>query len=512
VPFKKPLKAVFLFSILVFSMNLSRGAANSATTSLLHEADSLIEEGRLLEAYSWLQKLKIESDLLEPFERGRIINKQGTIKDMLGQNVEARSLFHQALRIGERHSDSAAVGDAYNNLGCSFFKNEHFDSASYYFARTADVFATLGDFKRLSIIELNVISMMIQEGMAEKGIEYYKSSFLNKSTELHPQTEAVTNLNIGVAYLNLDSFLLSEAYLLKAIELAIEYDYAEYEMMSLSNLGDLHYNFKRFKESCDYYEEYYTLKDSLYSSSTALSIAQLEQEYALAKEKLSLKEAELETITWQRWVIAIAALFVIVLLVIYGEYKRRKAIQKARTQAILQTREDENKRITDLLWSEIGSSTKGGKLTFPGQELPEHTIPGAIAAARFLSNQQFNPYLQLGLTNAVDNLITVLSKGKGILITRELEDIEIDKQDRLIYYRVIENILVEVFSRMNTTNVQVELQLKKSDLLFQVEVDEVLDSLQLRFQSAAARLEQLNGKLKFELLAESSTVKVVIPV
>ncbi|MFT6182503.1 MAG: tetratricopeptide (TPR) repeat protein [Flavobacteriales bacterium] len=479
---------------------------------MIDKGDSLFKEGDLQGAYIQYEKHRLLKESRKDTEHlANVFNKLGIVKDQLEQYEESRRFFLMAKSYSNLSGDSAELGDSFNNLACSYYFTGVFDSAFLYFDSTAKVFSEIGDLKRLSIIEFNRGSMMIQRGDNEGAIKQYKSSIQSNSSLKDTVLGIVASLNLGVAYLNVETNDSSLFYLQESESLAKLYWYPEHLKSILNNLGHLHYNMGEFEKACDYYESYHDLKDSLYSASTALSIAQLEQESSLAKEKLALKEAELETAIWQRWVIAIAALFVIGLLTVFGIYKRRKAIQKVKTQAILQTREEENKRITDLLWKEIGDSTKGGKLSLPGQELPENAIPGAIAAVRFLSNQQFNPYLQLGLTKAVDNLIDVLSKGKGISIQRELEDIVIDKQDRLIYYRIIENILVEVFSRLNTSDVKIELNIQKSNLHFQAEADEVMDKNQLRFQSAEARIQQLNGKLKFDLSAHSSKLKVVIP-
>ncbi|MGB1032171.1 MAG: hypothetical protein ACPGWM_06135, partial [Flavobacteriales bacterium] len=264
-----------------------------------------------------------------------------------------------------------------------------------------------------------------------------------------------------------------------------------------------------YKEAADYYDEYHLLKDSIAGSKTALEINRLEQEYSLAKEKLEKNKAEMETHRWQLIGIVVVSLLLIVIALGIAFYKGRIAIQQARTQAVLETREKENKRITDLLWKEIGISSKDKKLSLPGQELPEHTIPGAIAAARFLSNQQFNPYLQLGLDRAIDHLIKNLSSGNQIEVSQELSVIKLDKDRNLAVYRALENLLVELFSDAKTASLSVSLTQKNHNLFFRISTDHSMNQEHLRFQSAEARINSLKGKLK--LSDNDREINVSIP-
>lgn len=503
---QKQLSLVILLTV-ILSLQ-SRSAIDSTATLSLNDIEELIRKGDLDRGYESLLRLKnqflLENDSLN---YAVALIKMGKIQVLLGEFNNAQGLYFNAIQWLPEKESQAERADVYNGIANNYYRQQRYDSSTYYFSLAEELLLKIDDQSRLKISRLNKGSLMLGHGDYKGAI----ANYTNILDQLDSNLYVAATLNLGVAYLNLDQRDSADYFLNKALSGSLQSENTEYQIYALRNLGYLSYNFDDYKAACDYYEEYRNIKDSLYSASTAVSITQLEQDYALAKEQLALKEAELETLTWQRWVIAIAALFVIGLLTVWGIYKRRKAIQKVKTQAILQTRELENKRITDLLWKEIGDSTKGGKLSLPGQELPEHTIPGAIAAVRFLSNQQFNPYLQLGLTKAVDNLIDVLSKGKEISIKRELENITIDRQDRLIYYRIIENILVEVFSRLNTSDVKIELNVHKSDLHFEVEADEVMDKNQLRFQSAEARIHQLDGKLKFDIAADLSKVKVVIP-
>ncbi len=504
-----------LVLILFFVLNINsscRGSDDRTATFLSAKGDSLFKQGALQEAYLVFMELQRHFQLLQNDSGNVMTNNQlAKVRASLRDFDQSRILYNKVLKYGKEVLNRNVIAAVYNDIGCTFFEEGNLDSAFFYFQRTEKMLQDSKNFQLLTRIQLNLGVMMIERGKYEEAIIQTNKALKNNKLQNDTVVALVGPLNIGVSFLEIDNFDSAYFYLNHAEVLSSDLNYPTYLKQAYLNLGHLHYNFDKFEEACDYYESYYQLRDSLYNIQTAIAISKIEQDYALAKEKLSLKEAQLKTLTWQRWAIAIAAMFVVGLVVVFSIYKRRKAIQKARTEAILQTREDESRRITDLLWKEIGFSAKERKLSLPGQELPENTIPGAIAAVRFLSNQQFNPYLQLGLTKAVGNLIDVLSKGKGIIIERRLDDIDLNKQDRLIYYRIIENILVEVFSHLNTTNVKLELKAQSGNLYFLTETDEEMDKNQLRFQSAEARVQQLKGKLKFELADDSSKIKVVIP-
>ena len=492
-------------------INLSWGSIPVTPTSILNRADSLQKVGSFAEAFELLANMQLSYlDSLDFENQSETANRMGQIKDQLGEHSRALDLFRESLTYALLSEDPVTIADAMNSIGVSHYHNDNLDSASQYFNLSSELFKETGELRRLAFAEFNRGSMFVANEDYEKAIEHYSAS-VEINEELADTVLAVsTSINLGIIYLNSGYYDSSIHYLSSAHTQAASLGLKQQELAAILNLGHAYYNSERFKEASDTYEIYHAIKDSVYSHETQIEINRLNEEYLLSKEKLEKNKAELESLRWQRFsIIGISILLILIVLGV-GYSRARMKIQKARTQAIVATREDENKRITDLLWKEIGVSSQDKKLSFPGQELPEHTIPGAIAAARFLSNQQFNPYLQLGLDRALEHLLINLTSGKNIQTKHEMSSIKLEKSRKLAVYRAIENILVELCSDRNSTDLDIELKENTDQLHFAVTVGHLLNPAQIRFKSAEARINSLKGKLKIEIA--KNRITVIVPI
>ncbi|MCB0762894.1 MAG: hypothetical protein KDC12_15310 [Flavobacteriales bacterium] len=239
---------------------------------------------------------------------------------------------------------------------------------------------------------------------------------------------------------------------------------------------------------------YYGLYDSIQSASIQSSIVELALQYDMAQKDLEIAKTELAKSRQRQWFLLIIGGIVLLGGVLLWFFNKRIIQQRAKTAAVLEVKEEENKRISNLLWKELGQAVRDKKLVLPGVELPEQTIQGAIEAAKFLTNQYFNPYIQVSLVHAIKYLISTLEGHSGLTIHFDSNVEKLNKSYRQAVYRVVENLLVDTVSSQKEGNIY--LTVMSSGGKMEIAVRGMSQHKQtMMFQSAEARVEQLKGKI-----------------
>lgn len=472
-----------------------RGIVDS-TAFYLQQAEEYIASGELDSAYIYLIDAQ-EMSISDGNSQGIIssLMRLGHLYDQIGYRTKSRSIFREVRDLAAHVSDTVSQADALNNIGTSFIFEKQVDSASFYFSQASDLLNKTDSETRMTSFLINEGAVLIGKGENEKAIELFKEALNLSDSQGDTANVIVSTLNLGVCYLGLDEYDSSMSYLTKAKSLSKKLNFPRLYRYSLLNQGDLEYNFENFQSAADLYWEYYEFVDSLYSAETGAKIEELRLENQIAKGDLALREEQLENVKKSRLYVTITSFLLLVIITGILIYYRRRSVHRARTQALLEAREDENKRISDLLWKEIGSAVKEKKLVLPGVELPEQSIGGAIEAAKFLANQQYNPFLQLGLKRAVEHLATTIEERSTFKVAVEADDIELEKTARLAVYRVIENLVLDISEQQEKGEITIVLKADNGRIHLTVASDQMKNSKSMLFKSAEARVAQLKGKI-----------------
>lgn len=417
----------------------------------------------------------------------------GIVSDLLGQRGEAKKHFRDALKLASNTSSLQELADGYMNLGGSFIYDDEVDSADLYLGLAESLYRDLKYEKGLSDVLNNRAVLNMNLGSDSLAIEKFRELYDIKLAIGDTAGMTAIEINLGTAFLNLDQFDSSQTYLLSGADLAIEANLPRYHSFALRNLGHLHYNFEKYQEAADYYEDYHDLKDDLFSAQTQTRIEELEVQYDVAQKDLDLAQSELEKSEQRQLFIIIGSVLAAGILLILLIYTRRVSLQRARTQAIIDAREKENKRIANMLWKELGQAVKEKKLILPGVEMPEQTISGAIEAAKYLTNQHFNPYLQVSFSHAVEHLVSTFNSG-GANITLDTPHVTLEKKDRKAAYRIIENLLVDAVAKFPTEAIEVKIT-HNGSLDMEVKLPGELKRESVMYRAAEARVKQLKGKM-----------------
>lgn len=188
---------------------------------------------------------------------------------------------------------------------------------------------------------------------------------------------------------------------------------------------------------------------------------------------------------------------------------RRKS--RERTHILNQSYEKETKRITDLVWSEIALSIDGKDSSLAsGKEMSKEALFGAMGALEYLKNQQKNPFLQVGLNRALEDVF-VPREGTSVQVKYELDDIKVDKEFRVTVFRVIEALFNNCLDSIRSGELRITMRVddKKIDIEFDVP-GELLDKSAL-YLAAGARLHEIKGKMRTRPANAGILLEVAIP-
>ena len=477
-----------------------------------------MNQGELDSAYSIFRDYQqlLKEDDFEAYARSEM--KIGAIKGMLGEIDGSDECFLKSLELGNRIMNDLIIGDSYNNLATNRYISNNLDSAFVLYQLALDSYQKTDDKAKFDKTLVNVSAILNEE----ERFDETKVLLLPIISE-YKNTDRIdvflqARLNLAVALINLEDYSLALSELEETLSMAEAEELADFQKDILFNIGIAQRKTGEYDLAIGSFDKYHSIKDSLYGAETALKIEQIQAEFELAKEEaitarqaLATKEKELKNTELQLTIFGIIGFVVLLAGIALAWYTRKKAVQQAQTQAILDTKEAENKRVTDLFWKEIGLSSKEKKLILQGRELPEHTIPGAIAAAKFLSNQRHNPFLQLGLVEAVDHLLQNLFLKSSCNYHFEYIPIKLEKDGRLFSYRVIEDVLTHVADSCKEGDVKVSIEEKGKDLICRVSANQLNPTEDLNLRSAEARLSLVKGKVKQKEKEGITEFKIEIP-
>lgn len=232
------------------------------------------------------------------------------------------------------------------------------------------------------------------------------------------------------------------------------------------------------------------------------------------------------------------AVMVIVFIVIYQRriFKKKTQIaememetQRLLMDAVLTTKELEQKRIAQELHDEIGSSVNAVKMSLIYMELSEDTrvklnddLLTISKNVRRLSNELMPSVLdELGFQQALIHLVKRFQESTNTVFeTTQMVDLPffIDKSVELSLYRVIQELINNILKYSNATKVELNVRHDSRYLLIELKDNGTgfipsemylskTDSLGLK--NIISRIQQVRAKIDYSLLEPSGT-KVTI--
>ncbi|MBL4585723.1 MAG: tetratricopeptide repeat protein [Flavobacteriales bacterium] len=350
-------------------------------------------------AYKIFEQIKDEVGL------ANALNNIGIVYRGNGAHERALESFLNALELFRKLGNKVGEANTLNNIGNIYYQQEKFEQALEFYATSLSISETLGDKssmagklsnmggvylvlgnkekalestrKALSIQKgigddngqistlNNLGAYFKEEGDLDKGLSYFlDAEKVQKRIGDHTYS-TITLLSIGEIYKDKKRPHLGVKYLNRALEEAKNYGSAEDRISVYKNLSQAQADVGNFKLSYHYQQLAEAVTDSLNRVVSSRDLAEMQVKFETEQKQREIellsKEKEVQDLkltkqtTIRNMIIAVTALTLLMLILIYGRYRTKKKANEAldrKNQEIEQqkkTVEEKNTEITSSI-------------------------------------------------------------------------------------------------------------------------------------------------------------------
>lgn len=315
------------------------------------------------------------------------------------------ALFYnlKSLKSFQQLNDSSKTSDIYHNLGVLHERNENLDAALSNYQQSIEISKRLGDSLDLSLTLFGVGNIFLAQKNYPKSIEYYyKCIEINSAINYHQQ-----DLNL--------LFNLVKA------------------KMATGDATEL-------EEASVLFQEYNSLRDSIYDKEKMQEVKNLETKYETAKkeEEIRLQEMAIREKTFQSNLFLSLSILLVVLIVsaVFFFLQKQEYVKKLKNEEIASMRreqelnelnammhgqEEERNRIANDLHDRLGARLSSIKLLFQSEDSPDikfkvlDSINEAIKETREISHNLSTDMLtRFGIETAINDAIRNINESGQI--------------------------------------------------------------------------------------------------
>jgi signal transduction histidine kinase len=468
----------------------------------------------------------------------------------MGEYDKAMEYSLKSLKMAEDLGWRNKVIQLYNNIGLIYKDREEFDKALFYLKKSLDrdYFIDPEIYHHIGRIYLNQGELEMaaayfdttQNLALERSNPNLQSGVLNSMSELefiHENYDmALTNLleaksiingtdqkeYLGRVYLNLSKVhrLLSAHdsaiyYAKTAVELCLSNDEKEtlsmgylYWSEALQSLGD-------FEQALVYNAKYSEVKNDILNEKRLKNISVAEIKYETAKKDLEIERSQQNLKNLQvenneiltKWGVSL-----ILMVLFFGALfaflkvestKKEQKLQEEFTKNLIQSQEEERKKISGDLHDSIGQNllliksnnevVKNEKLN----TLVSETLDEVRAISRNLHPVQLE---RLGFTKAIELVIDNCEKAGDIIFSDDLENIDglLSKEREINLYRVIQESFNNILKHSMATAAKLKIEVVEQNIILEIQDNGVGFSYSKKIKTGKTiGLTSLNERTKY---------------
>lgn len=226
---------------------------------------------------------------------GQAYNNIGISYWYINQNEKAISYLLKALKINRELRDNDGIASNLANLGILYDESEKKDSAILLYESALSIFIEQGNRFAEAAIYNNLGLIHTDRGEFPKAIEYFDRS-LKIREELNDKGSIVASLNnLGYVHVKMGSFSKAIPYLERSLKMAEELSMLYDQRMALLNLANSKAGIGEFKPAFEYFKRYSSVKDSILNKENQELILEMESKY-----QNELKQRQIEKLEQER--------------------------------------------------------------------------------------------------------------------------------------------------------------------------------------------------------------------
>jgi len=231
--------------------------------------------------------------------------------------------YKEAQKVANLLNDDNLIAGAYNNLGTVFSTQQLWDSSLLYYKKSQKIYLKQEDTLSIAGTNNNIGTIYHHKKRYKESIKFYKDAFYLMQKMMSYDNAAVFALNISVGYKSLLQKDSALHYLQKAEKISKRLNLIKLNMRIANSYALLYQVFKDYKSANEYFNQYYTLKDSLYNLQKHEQIIEWQKRYESEKQQNTIdllqKQNEIDAVNLRKQNIVIysissAALLALVIL------------------------------------------------------------------------------------------------------------------------------------------------------------------------------------------------------
>lgn len=450
------------------------------------------------------------------------------------ENYENALIYYfKAIEIKNLLENKSSLAITYNNIAKTYLKVNSYDSAGYFFDIAKKLFNKSGDL----VGEADCLMSM--GNLKYESKEYLTSiSSLNEAFRVYKIINdsiriAASQLALGKNYLMLNNFNKAEFFFREVLRISIHFKIKKNLMDVYLYLSHLKNKKAEYKEALEYYKSYTEMKDSIFSEESRNKIIEINKKYESVKKDKAIVELNqeknriiaentLKSLAREnktKFLITVTFLICALILLFYrfSNMKLQKERQKEFTKQLIESQEDERKRISKDLHDGIGQNLLVIKNSCPNEiSLIESTIKDLRNISRNMHPVQLE---KLGFTKATESIIMEAKHNSKILFTYEMDDVNnyLTPIRQINLFRIIQECISNILKHSETSAAKITI-IKNADKIVTsiydkgkgFDINEARKKKSLGLTSITERVELIDGKLEINSGVHGTRIEIIL--
>lgn len=486
-----------------FKIQEKIGAKEGMAYSLNNMAAIYDKQGLVQKTLEFAHRsLKLQEEVGNKYGAATSLNNLGTLYVKQNQKEKALDYYHQSLKIREEINDKQGIATCLHNIGYVYDAMGDEEKALDYDNRGLKIYESIGDKRGIANSFHNIGAIYERRGQLEKALGYYNQSLPIYEAMNDKRGMANSLNNLGDVLLKQAKPAKALAYVSQALAAAREGGYIEPIRTAYWTMARIDSATGNMQGAYQNYKVYIRYRDSVSNEKTRRDALKKQMQYDFEKKetatkleqdkKDAVKQEELRKQKQINWLTAGAMVLVLLIsLLLFNRYRlgqknkyQRQLNQQQKEQAgaVMETQEQERKRIAEDLHDSLGHLLSAAKInlqTLPEkQQQVENSLLLLNQASEEIRNITFNlmPHTleEGGLVPALQELaakVTNTGTVKVLLHVHDMEKFTLEKQSQFNIYRIVQEAVNNILKHAEASEINIQLIGQADHITIMIEDD-----------------------------------------
>lgn len=307
-------------------------------------------------ALDYTQKaISISENLPEKGYLGRYYLNEGVIYSDLNNKDLAKKMYLKAKEVLEKAGETRGLDAIYNNLAILYSNDTLYNEAIEFFKKSKALYLKNKNLHGAATTITNIANSYVELKNYDEAEKNLAEAYDIQKTMNDAQQLFSIFINYAGLYIKQHNFTKAEMYLQKCKILADSSDGKLYRRDMFSNYAIFYEKQNDYKNAYKNIRQYILLSDSIFSDDLTQKIAELRTKFEDEKKQTELDKQAIEIKQQKNLVhffITISILFLIVIILIFIQYRNKKRINAELTHKnseIMQQKEEIHAQAEQLL-------------------------------------------------------------------------------------------------------------------------------------------------------------------